>query len=480
LQPVETMKRLKTFIIIILLILFVVITAYLVFFRRAGQNNFFQFTEVKKGDIKNTITSTGILHPRSKVEVGTQISGTFASVYVDYNDVVKKGQLLAELDKKILLAALDEAKAVVLHSREKFEFSKNEYLKKKQLYESKYLSELEFSKFRSNYYIDSAAYLSAKANLAKAYTNLGYAEIVAPISGTVIEKNVEAGQTVAANFATPTIFVIAEDLSKMEIHATVDESDISYVFISQEVEFSVLAYPDSIFKGVINQIRMHPKMIQNVVNYIVVINADNVYGLLLPGMTATVDFIIEQKKDVLMVAKSALNFNPPPKMVEKFHKKMRKKMDALPDSLKPEMQPPPPRGDSKLKEGTPERQIQPSMPPGEKEPSPGSPNPQIKPPGTPGDMVRLTGEAEFPENFGQIWYLDENGELAMEPVETGASDDNNIEIIRYRYLKPGMLVISGLVETRKKERNNLNNTNQIFGGAPQAGGAPPPPPGGGP
>jgi HlyD family secretion protein len=440
LQLIEKMKRLKTLIIIILLILFVVITSYLVFIRHANRNSFFQFTVIEKGDIKNTITSTGILHPRSKVEVGTQISGTFANVYVDYNDIVKKGQLLAELDKKILLAALDEAKAAVLHTQEKLKFSKNEYLKKKELYESEYLPEIEFFKYQSNYYIDSSACLSAKANLAKAYTNIGYAEIVSPISGTVIEKNVEAGQTVAANFATPTVFVIAEDLSKMEIHATVDESDISYVFEGQEVEFSVLAYPDSIFKGVINQIRLHPSMIQNVVNYIVVINADNVHGLLLPGMTATVDFIIDQKKNVLMVAKSAINFRPPANMVNKFNKKMRKKMEALPDSLKPQMQPPP----------------------------------------TPGDMEKLAVDREFPENLGQIWYLDETGELAMEPVETGVADDNNIEIIRYRYLRAGMKVICGFVEPKKKEKDAINNTNQIFGGTPQSGGGPPPPPGGGP
>ncbi len=474
------MKRLKTLIVIILFILVVIITLYLVFFRHAGRKSLYQFTVIERGDIKNTITSTGILHPRSKVEVGTQISGTFAGVYVDYNDYVKKGQLLAELDKKILLAALDEAKAAVLHTQEKLKFSKNEYLKKKELYESNYLSEIEFYKYQSNYYIDSSACLSAKANLAKAYTNLGYAEIVSPISGTVIEKRVEAGQTVAANFATPTVFVIAEDLSKMEIHATVDESDISYVFEGQEAEFSVLAYPDSIFTGVINQIRMHPQMIQNVVNYIVVINADNDNGLLLPGMTATVDFIIDRKKDVLMVAKSAVNFRPPANMVKKFHKKMRKKMEALPDSLKPQMQPPPRPGDLKSKYGKPEKQAHSLTPPGNMGPSPGSPDRQMPPPGAGADVEKPSGNGEFPENFGQIWYLDENGELAMEPVETGVSDDNNIEIIRYRYLRPDMQVICGIVDTRKKEKSTLNNTNQIFGGAPQTGGGPPPPPGGGP
>ena len=461
------MKRKRIFTIIILLILVIAVTAYVINVIRSNRNSFFQFSAIERGDIKNTITSTGILHPRSKVEVGTHISGTFADVYVDYNDVVRKGQLLAELDKKILLAALDEANAVVLHTEEKFKFSKNEYLKKKQLYESKYLSEIEFFKFQSNYYIDSSVYLSAKANLDKAYTNLDYASIVSPIGGTVIEKNVEAGQTVAANFATPTVFVIAEDLSKMEIHAAVDESDISYVFEGQEVEFSVLAYPDSIFTGVINQIRMHPRMIQNVVNYIVVINTDNIYGLLLPGMTATVDFIIEQKKDVLMVAKSAVSFRLPKNMVDKFHKNMRKKIEALPDSLKPQMQPPPPPDEMGSQDGFSKQQMQHPMPPGSmKQPSDSLKN-QMQPP--------PNGEGEFPENFGQIWYINENGELAMEPVETGTSDDSNIEIVRHRHLRQGMQVISGIVETKKKEKTSINNANQMFGGAPQSGGGPPPP-----
>jgi HlyD family secretion protein len=431
------MKRKSIIIILVLLLLIISIITYLTIKRNKNRNSIFQFTTVMRGDIKNTITSTGILHPRSKVEVGTQISGNFASIYVDYNDVVKKGQLLAELDKKILEAALNEAKAMVLNTKEKFKFSKNEYLKKKELYESGYLSEIEFYKFQSAYYMDSAAYLSARANLDKAYANLEYAEIVSPISGTVIERNVEAGQTVAANFNTPTLFVIAEDLSKMEIHATVDESDISYIYVGQDVEFSVLAYPDSIFKGTINQIRMHPMMIQNVVNYIIVINADNDNGLLLPGMTATVDFITDQKKDVLMVPKSALNVQLPKKMVEKFHKRMRRKMESLPDSLKPEMQPPPP--------------------PGEEEHAP-----------------------KLPENVRQVWYIDKNGELAMEPVETGVSDDNNTEITRHLNLRPGMQVISGIIESKKKERNAVVNTNQMFGGAPQQGGGGPPPPPGGP
>jgi len=462
LQSDENMKRKKTIIILVLLVLVVFIIAYLTIMRNTNRNRVFQFTTVERGDIKNTITSTGILHPKSKVEVGTQISGTFASINVDYNDVVKKGQLLAELDKKILQAALGEAKAMILNTQVKFKFSKNEYIKKKELYESGYLPEIEFFKFQSTYYIDSSAYLSALANLDKAYTNLEYAEIESPISGTVIERNVEAGQTVAANFNTPTLFVIAEDLSKMEIHATVDESDISYVYEGQDVEFSVLAYPDSVFKGIINQIRMHPRMIQNVVNYIIVINADNDNGLLLPGMTATVDFIVDQKKDVLLVPKSALNFQPPKNMVEKFHRKMRKKMEALPDSLRPQMQPPPPSGEER--HPGPQDSIK---------SAPDSLRQQLQPPPPYGD-------GKLPENVRQVWYIDENGELAMEPVETGVSDDNNTEIVRYRNLRPGMNIICGVIESKKKEKNVVTNTNQMFGGAPQQGGGGPPPPPGNP
>ncbi len=434
-----------------------ILFAFLTWKKQTERNRIFQFATIQRGDIKNLITSTGIIHPKSKVEVGTQISGTFAKIYVGYNDVVKKGQLLAEIDKRMLVAAMDEAKAAIIQTREKMNFSRTEFLQKQELYKAGFLSEIDFLKAQSGYYIDSSAYISANANLSKASTNLEYSQIVSPISGTVIKKNVEAGQTVAANFNTPTLFVIAEDLSKVEIHATVDESDISNIFKGQAVEFSVLAYPDSIFTGTVDQIRMHPQMIQNVVNYIVVINADNIYNILMPGMTATVDFIINRKKDVLMVPKTAVNFNPPKRMEEKFHREMMKRMGSLPDSVRRLMPPPPDMNRS----GTNQKN---EMASGNlvAENKPGS-----------------SSMGNSGENIKQIWYIDDNGELTGELVETGLSDDKNIELKKYYGLHKGMQVISGIIDQESNQKSETNNNGQIFNNSPQNTGGPPPPPMGG-
>jgi len=481
-------KLIRTVVISLVIILIALIAFYLTRKRYTERYSIFQFVTIEQGDIKNTFTSTGIIHPRSRVEVGTQISGTFETVYADFNDVVKKGQLLAELDKKMLVAALNEAKAALLHSQEILNFSKYEYSKKKELYESGFLSEVEYFKFKSNFIVDSSAVLSANANLARAYTNLNYAEIISPIGGTVIERNVEAGQTVAANFNTPTLFVIAEDLSEMEIHAAVDESDISNVFKGQKVEFSVLAYPDSVFTGIINEIRLQPRMLQNVVNYIVVINADNKYGLLLPGMTATVDFIINQKTDVLMVSHDALSFRPPRKMADRYYKRMKKMLASMPDSVhrqilqqhSPEQSPQPMEMESSSNSRRMNRQY----------PSLASNSSEQTVPTTPESENRNSSNLSLPvadvgnqtymqssEKFGQLWYINKQGGLASESVLTGVSDDNNVEIVKYRNLSRGMQVISGIVQlSEKKQKDSAKNATQIFGESPQGGGGPPPPP----
>ena len=525
----------------------VVLAGMAAFITQCGNNKeIYQMVPVEKGDIKYTISSTGMLHPKSTVEVGAQISGTFSKIYADYNDVVKKGQLLAKLDKHLVKAIAEEARAAVLRTREQLKYSRVEYKRAKTIFENALISESDFLKARATYYADSSAYLSAKANLDRAITNLEYTEIVSPIAGTVIERNVEAGQTVAANFQTPTLFVIAEDLAEMEIQATVDESDISYIKEGQKVEFSVLSYPDSIFTGEVSQIRMHPRVVQNVVNYIVIINTGNKYGLLLPGMTATVDFIVKYKKDVLRVAKSAVSFMPPEKMLKSFHKRMKKKMESLPDSLREMMQPPPPPEGMEGGPGQPpgqpsdggragqpglnnmqppplsenkssvehRKEMQPPLgggiesrlyqqPPAERIQQPGAEGKTIQPRpfgevGSKADSLRRPlrppefqggpapsdstgqppppGQGVKPANLAQVWYLDEDGDLAMEPVETGVSDDSYIELVRYRYLKPGMQVISGIIEPSKKSRNE-NTQNQIFGGGPpqqQGGGGPPP------
>jgi HlyD family secretion protein len=259
---------------------------------------------------------------------------------------------------------------------------------------------------------------------------LNYAYIRSPINGIVIAKNVEAGQTLAASFNTPTLFEIAEDLSRMEIIVEVDESDIGLIEEGQRVLFEVQAYPDRVFEGTVEQIRLQPVTISNVVNYIAVVKARNEENMLLPGMTAEVDFIIEQRKDVLSVPNSALKFQPPEEMLADFHKRKQKELEAKRGS------------DGNDKGGRMDKM--PPIPPGEAS----------------GDM-------------GQLWYLDDKGNLEMEPVKTGMSDGSRTEIVESRHLKEGMKLIKSIAEGSSSSRSN-KNTRGPFGmpGPPRGGRGP--------
>ncbi|MBN1578770.1 MAG: efflux RND transporter periplasmic adaptor subunit [Chitinispirillaceae bacterium] len=278
--------------------------------RSAGVEPEYTTVPVERGEISNSITSTGTLEPVSVVDVGTQVSGILDKVYVDFNDTVKKGQLIAELDRTVLSGALDEAIANRNRVKALFDLAQAEYKRNEPLFKKGFLSEQEFTKIRTDYLTQEATLQSAEASVIKARTNLQYATITSPINGTVIQRNIEVGQTVAANFSAPTLFVIAEDLRRMQILASVDEADIGVIRQGQEVRFTVQAFPEKKFSGIVEQVRLQPTISQNVVTYTVVIATENSDGTLLPGMTATVDFIIEKATDVLMVPSAALRFKP--------------------------------------------------------------------------------------------------------------------------------------------------------------------------
>ncbi len=267
--------------------------------------------EVVRGDIIVTITSTGTLKPLSTVEVGTQVSGIIKKVYVDYNDTVKKGQIIAEIDRTLLSGVLDEAIAARKRAKALYDLAASEYRRNETLYKKGFISEQEFIRIKTDCLTQEAALHSAEAAVQKAATNLQYATITSPITGTVIKRNIEPGQTVAASFSSPTLFEIAEDLKKMQIFADVDEADIGKIRPGQEVKFTVQAYPEKRYSGHVEQVRLQPNISQNVVTYTVVISAENnEEEMLLPGMTATVDFIIEKAEDVLMVPNAAIRFKP--------------------------------------------------------------------------------------------------------------------------------------------------------------------------
>jgi len=269
------------------------------------------FAAVTQGSLETIVSSTGTLAALETVEIGTQVSGTIARIEADYNDHVRKGQVLAVLDQALFSAQVREAEANVTKARATLAQAEDEYRRNRPLFEKGFLSAQEFLPVSTGVDTARAALAATEASLARAQTNLAYTVIRSPIDGTVIKRSVEAGQTVAASLNTPTLFLIARDLTSMQIEADVDESDIGQIRDGQAVRFTVQSYPEKTFHGKVSQIRLQPRTISNVVNYTVLIDAINDEGLLLPGMTATIDFVIKRVEKALLVPNAALRFQPP-------------------------------------------------------------------------------------------------------------------------------------------------------------------------
>ena len=316
------------FIVIVAVIALGIGLRYVISFRNGDKDDSYQFVEVTRGDLENVISSTGTLQAVGTVEIGTQVSGTIDCIEVDFNDTVHEGQVLAVLDTAVLKVAVLDAEAGLARAEAQYEQAQAEYERNLPLFEKGYLSEREFLPLRISVKTTQATVQSAQAALERARTNMEYAIIHSPIDGTVIQRNVEPGQTVAASFSAPTLFIIARDLSEMEIYATVDESDIGQIKEGQSVRFTVQAYMDETFYGTVRQIRLQPTTIQNVVNYAVIVDAPNKNGLLLPGMTATVDFVIEARRDVLLVSNAALRFQPTQEMMAELRESMQERSDS--------------------------------------------------------------------------------------------------------------------------------------------------------
>jgi len=310
--------------------------AYLLFIRpriRARKLEF-TYTQIQRGSLESTISSTGSLEAINTIQVGTQISGTISRIYVDYNDKVTAGQLLAQIDTRLLSSAVSNASANVSVLEARLHQAEDEYRRNTVLFEKKVITEKEYKDSKYVYEQALSNKNAAFASLKSAQVNLGYAYIKSPISGTITERSVEEGQTVAASFATPTLFIIAENLSNMQILADVDESDIGYVSKGMRVRFTVQTYPEKKFYGDVSQIRLEPVRINNVVNYKVVVRVGNKDGLLLPGMTASLDFIADTVNNVPLINNSALRFRPNEIMLEKIKPMLISKASALPDSLR--------------------------------------------------------------------------------------------------------------------------------------------------
>ena len=264
---------------------------------------------VEEYTVENTVTATGTIEPVETVEVGTQVSGKVEKIYVDYNDVVKKGQLMAELDKQTLNQSLSRAKASLTSAESQLNYAKLTYERTKQLYEANAATLAAYQEAQNSYTQAQMSKRNAQASYDQARVDLAYAEIYSPIDGIVLDRAVEVGQTVAASFSTPTLFTLANDLTKMQVEADVDEADIGQVKVGQRVTFTVDAYMDDVFEGTVNQIRMKPTTTSNVVTYTVIIEAPNPDQKLFPGMTASVTIVTEEQTG-LAVPAEAFNFSP--------------------------------------------------------------------------------------------------------------------------------------------------------------------------
>ena len=353
----------------------------------------YQTEKILRGNLETLVSSTGTIAAVGTVDIGTQVSGTIHKVFADYNDKVKKGQVLAVLDLSLFESAVKESEANLMEARARLRQAELECVRNKPLAESGNLSAQEWLGLETDKSLAQAGLMAARAALKKAKTNLENAQIRSPIDGTVITRDIEEGQTVAASYSTPTLFVIAENLSRVEIEANVDESDIGQIRVKQDVRFSVQAYPDEVFTGKVTQIRMKPTTISNVVTYTVVVDAGNEKGHLLPGMTATVDFIVAKAENALLVSTGALRFKPDNGVAG---------------------------GGEKPEEGT-----------GEK------------------------GENGKADHEPRIFTLDAAGKPVKVKVRPGISDGNQTVLAEGEGVKEGMVVVTGAKTEKAKTKTNL-------------------------
>ena len=303
---------------VIITILIVLVGGYLLLKPTKSQFNIkdFDLDTVSIGDITKTITANGTINPVNVINVGTQVSGTIEKIYVDYNDVVKKGQRLAELDTSILTRSVNEAESSMKKTKANLDLVQLNYERTKELFKNNYIAKVELDQAETELKNAKEEYNIAKSKYDVAKINLGYAYIDSPVSGVVISREVDIGQTVASSFSAPTLFQIAEDLTKMQIETSVSEADIGSIKVGQDVEFTVDSYPSKVFEGKVKQIRLNPVTESNVVVYNVIIEIFNEDKLLMPGMTAYVTIPIGEVTNVKKISTVSLRFNPDTRLLE--------------------------------------------------------------------------------------------------------------------------------------------------------------------
>lgn len=381
----------------------------------------FETSKVSKGTIVNTVTATGTLEAITSVIVGTQVSGIVEKLYVDFNSQVKKGQILAELDKTALRSSVEQSMATLDNAKAEVEYQASTFERSKALYDKNLIAQADYDQARYNHEKSKATLKNSQAQYDKALVQLRYATIYSPIDGVVMNRAVDEGQTVAASFNTPEIFTIAQDLTQMQVEADIDESDIGMVRVDQRVEFDVDAFQDERFTGTVEQIRLSPVTTSSVVTYTVVINAPNPDQKLLPGMTANIVIYVEEIRDVLTIPYKAVKFNPEAGYLAKEGKGITSKdgMQGAPAGRMPEGVNP---SSGQMPEGV--------TPPTGRTPEGAKPSSGQMPEGVPPPAGRMPEGMTSPAGAkmpSTVWVRDAEG-IHPVPVVLGSSDGDNVAV----------------------------------------------------
>lgn len=440
---------------------FAIVGVFLATGSSGAASSSYRFVEIERGDIQAVVAATGQLSAVRTVQVGTQVSGQIEAVLVDFNDRVTRGQLIARIDDTNLRQAVLEAESNLARVKADLERREWEYERTRELFAVQGVTESEYKTAEYDLAAARTNVQSAEVTLERAQNNLAYSRIYSPIDGIVVERNVEPGQTVAASMSTPQLFLIANDLAALEILASVDESDIGRISEGQTARFTVQAYPDESFIGVVRQVRLQSAVQENVVNYTVVVSVQNEDGKLLPGMTATVDFIVQEVADVLKVQNAALRFRPSQSMQEEVRERMRAQregrlaerdaaggVETAGRDAEAESESPGPAARERLARGDApvlneeERQALRERFRAIGEAGSGATvqdaGAGFGPGGFRGDGATGSG------NAGELWYVDQEGLVQVARVQVGVTDGQYTEI-RGRALEAGIQVIAGVV-----------------------------------
>ncbi len=376
----------------------------------------FRYAAIERTSLEATVSATGALSAVRTVQVGTQVSGQVAALFVDFNDHVKKGQMLARIDPTLQQQAVAEAEAALERAQAQLAQAKAEYDRNQTLFDAKVITATEFTTIQVTYQLAQSNVKSAQISLDRNKQNLAYTSIHSPIDGVIVSRAVELGQTVTASLSTPEIFRIAESLAEMQILASVDESDIGKIEVGQTATFTVAAFPTRTFPATVKQKRLLSAVTDNVVNYTVVLSVANTDGKLLPGMTATVKFLTSKAENVLAVSNSALRFTPTAEMLGKDSLALNARRDSM-------------AARRAVSAGAAPAAAQGGGGGGFGPPGPGASTPRVR--------------RAASDSVGTLWLVDSAGHLTPHRVRTGINDGQKTQVAG-RDLDAGMKVVVGI------------------------------------